>query len=104
MPARSGYTACAEVADRNCLQLNPTQAKALTMSSTQTEQTLGLVAMESPSSINVHKNDSVDASVEVDSSHLRDSRAIDCQTPIPEEDESNETASEPIEPDRKSVV
>lgn len=54
--------------------------------------------MESPSSINIHKNGSVDASVEVDSSHLRDSRAIDCQAPIPEEDESNETASESIEP------
>src|ERR1700722_16077067 len=67
------------------------------MSSTQTEQTLGLVAVERPSSINLHKNDSVDAS-EVDSSHLRDSRAIDCQAPIPEEDESSETASEPVEP------
>lgn len=54
--------------------------------------------MESPSSIHLHKDDSIGASVEVDSSHLRDSRAIDCQPPIPEEDESNETASEPIEP------
>lgn len=68
------------------------------MSSTQTEQTLGLVAEERPSSINLHKNDSVDASLEVDSSHLKDSRVIDCQAPIPEEDESSETASEPVEP------
>ncbi|OCK82487.1 Pkinase-domain-containing protein [Lepidopterella palustris CBS 459.81] len=40
----------------------------------------------------------MDAGPDVEPPHFRDSRMIDCQSPIPEEDENNETASEPIEP------
>ncbi|KAF2184059.1 Pkinase-domain-containing protein [Zopfia rhizophila CBS 207.26] len=57
-----------------------------------------LVATIAPNMATNFKTDSIDGAADAEHSIRRDSRTVEYQSPIPEEDESTETASEPAEP------